>query len=67
MDDVKRLLPGKPLLLGEFGRSSVPIYPNQIFGWMSRPEYFRQVGAYIIREHSANIQGTFREHSVTIQ
>lgn len=41
--DTAQHLPGKPLLLSEFGRAEVPVYANQILGWVSRPRYYSAV------------------------
>ena len=43
MADAATHLPGKPLLLSEFGRAEVPVYANQYLGWVNRPDYFAAV------------------------
>lgn len=43
VNDVKNYLPGKPVLLSEFGRSELPVYPTQAFGWMPRERFYNEV------------------------
>eukprot|EP00976_Prorocentrum_cordatum_P019119 388256-Prorocentrum_minimum.AAC.1 len=46
---------GKPLLLGEFGRSSVAVYPNQLFGWKPRADYFAE--SRLLRGGKSSVAG----------
>lgn len=41
--DTRDHLKGKPLLLSEFGRSQVPVYPTQSINWLPRDAYYDYV------------------------